>query len=234
MISSSRKLTEEPCTVKCGQKNRFERQFDLALPTCGQPVTKITIQYRTSISLLSMQDFIVRKYMLQKNEYNPVRIPSQHSHGCNMICDSQNVNAVVGGEVAKEAVMDNTNLLCHRIPLSDDIVNEHFSCRCIIDTGTETCQNAHTPHQICCKLHCHNDCSSVVAAMRAYASSLQSKNLLKLQILTSVRTQAILDLYSYTQNKLLVYKDCVKPNSCEGRLLKTKTSQRECTRQTAR
>jgi hypothetical protein len=60
MISRSRKLTEEPCTVKCGQKNRFERQFELTVPTCGQPVTKITIQYRTSISLLSMQDFIVR------------------------------------------------------------------------------------------------------------------------------------------------------------------------------
>ncbi len=35
--------------------------------------------------------------------------------------------------------------------------------------------------------------------MRAYASSLQSENLLKLQILTSVRTQAILDLYSYAK-----------------------------------
>ncbi len=89
--------------------------------------------------------------------------------------------------------------MCHGIPLSDDIVNKQFSCRCIVGTGTQTCQNTHTPHQICWKLHCHDDCSSV-AAMRGYASSLQSENLLKLQILTSVRTQATLDLYSYAKN----------------------------------
>ncbi len=44
-ISPSCMPTEEPCTVKGGQKKRLEWQSDLEFPVCAQPITKkVTIQ----------------------------------------------------------------------------------------------------------------------------------------------------------------------------------------------